>query len=61
MNDLTQGNVFKKFLILTLPLIVTGILSQSFGMINSMMVGKILGESELAYIDDFLESKEECV
>ena len=50
MKDLTQGNVFKKFLIFTLPLIVTGILSQSFGMINSMMVGKILGESELAYI-----------
>ena len=50
MRDLTKGNVFKNFLIFTLPLIVTGILSQSFGMINSMMVGKILGENELAYI-----------
>ena len=50
VKDLTKGNIFKNFLIFTFPLILTGILSQSFGIINSMMVGKILGENELAYI-----------
>ena len=50
MKDLTRGNIYKNFIAFSLPLVLTAILSQSFSMINSMMVGKLLGDNELAYI-----------
>lgn len=50
MKDLTSGNIYKNFIAFTLPLILTGILSQSFSIVNSIMVGKLLGDAELAYI-----------
>lgn len=50
MKDLTKGSLYKNFIIFTLPLVLTGVLSQSFSIVNSIMVGQLLGDSDLAYI-----------
>ena len=44
MKNLTEGNIYKNFLIFAIPLILSGVLSQGFNLVNSAIAGKYLGE-----------------
>lgn len=48
MKDLTTGNTYKKFFMFAIPLILSGLLSNSFNIINQILSGKYLGEYGLA-------------
>ena len=50
MKNLTEGNIYKTFLLFAVPLILSGILTQAHNTIDSMIAGKYLGESGLAAI-----------
>lgn len=44
-EKLYEGNIQKKYLLFAIPLILSGLLSQSYNVINSMMIGKFIGSS----------------
>lgn len=48
MKDLTHGNIYKTFMLFAIPMILSGILSQAYGLIDSSIAGKYLGSSGLA-------------
>ena len=48
MKDLTSGNIRKNFLLFSIPLIISSILTQSFSLINTAVAGKFLGDSGIA-------------
>ncbi|MBQ4515722.1 MAG: hypothetical protein II978_02920 [Clostridia bacterium] len=48
MKDLTKGNIYKTFILFAIPLILSGLLSQAYNIIDSMIAGKFLGEHGLA-------------
>lgn len=48
--DLTQGNVWKKMIRFTLPIILTMILQQAYVMADSLVVSNCIGETALAII-----------
>ncbi len=48
MKNLIQGNIFKNLILFAIPLMLSGLLSQSFGTINTMIIGKLLGEAGIA-------------
>lgn len=50
MKDLTQGNVYKTFLNFSIPLMLSGLLSQSYGIIDIAIVGRFLRDEGLAAI-----------
>ncbi len=50
MKNLTEGNIYKTFILFAVPLILAGILAQAHNTIDSMIAGKYLGESGLAAI-----------
>ena len=50
MKDLTQGNIYKTFLLFSLPIIVSGLLSQSYNIIDTAIAGRWLGDAGLAQI-----------
>ena len=50
MKDLTQGNIFKTFFLFGFPLVLSGLLSQTYNVIDTAIAGKFLGESGLASI-----------
>ncbi len=50
MKDLTQGNIYKTFLLFSLPIIISGLLSQSYNIIDTAIAGKWLGDIGLAQI-----------
>lgn len=50
MKNLTEGNIYKTFLLFAVPLILSGILSQAYNTIDGMIAGKYLGERGLAAI-----------
>lgn len=50
MKDLTQGNTFKTFFLFGMPLVLSGLLSQSYNIIDTMIAGKFLGEDGLAAV-----------
>lgn len=39
MKDLTQGNIYKTFFLFSIPLILSGVLSQMFSTVNAIMAG----------------------
>ena len=47
-EKLYEGNMRKKYLLFALPLIFSGLISQSYNFINSMMIGKFLGSEAYA-------------
>jgi len=49
-TDLTEGNVFKTLIIFTLPILLGNIFQQLYGFVDSMIVGRILGENSLAAV-----------
>jgi len=48
MKDLTQGNIYKNFILFAIPLVFAGILSQGYHIIDTVIAGKYLGDSGLA-------------
>lgn len=50
MQDLTKGNIYKTFLLFALPMVLSGILSQCYSVVNTVIAGKLLGEGALGAI-----------
>ena len=48
LEKLYDGNMRKKYLLFTIPLILSALLSQSYNFINSMMIGKFIGSEAFA-------------
>lgn len=48
IEKLYEGNMRRKYLIYAIPLILTSLLTQSYNMVNSMMIGKFLGSQAFA-------------
>ncbi|MBQ8323103.1 MAG: hypothetical protein IJX91_03970 [Clostridia bacterium] len=48
MKDLTKGNIYKTFFLFGLPLVLSGLLSQAYGIIDTAIAGKFLGDRGLA-------------
>lgn len=48
MKDLTRGNIYKTFFLFGLPLALSGLLTQSFHIVDTMIAGKFLGDIGLA-------------
>ncbi len=49
-DDLTQGNLAKALLLFTLPILLGNIIQQIYGITDSIVVGRILGEDALAAV-----------
>lgn len=50
MKDLTKGNIYKTFFMFGLPLVLSGLLSQTYHIIDTSIAGKLLGDEGLAAI-----------
>ncbi len=50
MKDLTRGNTLKTFLLFAFPLVLGGVLSQGYNLIDTIIAGKMLGDMGLAAI-----------
>ena len=50
MKDLTQGNIHKSFLLYSIPVIITSVLTSAFGIIDTSIAGYFLGAKGLAAI-----------
>jgi len=50
MKNLTQGNIYKNFILFAFPMVLAGILSQSYHIIDTVIAGKFLGNTGLAAI-----------
>lgn len=50
MTDLTTGNIYKKFLLFGLPMVFSGLLSQAYGIVDTMIAGRYLGDNGLAAV-----------
>jgi Na+-driven multidrug efflux pump len=50
MKDLTRGNTVKTFILFAIPLVLGGVLSQGYNLIDTIIAGKLLGEEGLAAI-----------
>lgn len=50
MNDLTQGNIYKKFILFAVPIVLSGLLSQAYQIIDTAIAGQFLGDVGLAQI-----------
>lgn len=50
MKNLTEGNIRKNFFIFALPLVLSGVLSQAYSVIDTVIAGKFLGDTGLAAI-----------
>ena len=48
MKDLTSGNVYKTFFLFGFPMVLSGLLSQMYGIIDTSIAGKLIGETGLA-------------
>ena len=50
MRDLTKGNIYKTFLLFAIPIVLSGILSTAYNLIDTMIAGKFLGAHGIASI-----------
>ena len=50
MKDLTSGNIYKNFFVFALPMVLAGVLSQMYHTIDTIIAGKLIGDSALAAI-----------
>jgi putative MATE family efflux protein len=48
--NLTEGNVFKTLIMFALPILLGNIFQQLYGFVDSMVVGRTLGENSLAAV-----------
>lgn len=49
-KDLTQGNIYKSFLLYTIPLILSAMLSSLYSTVDAMIAGKLISEHALGAI-----------
>ncbi len=47
-KNLSEGNIYKNFILFALPLVLTGVLNQAYSIIDSIIAGRFLGEGALA-------------
>ena len=50
MKDLTTGNIYKNFILFALPMVFSGLLSQAYATIDTVIAGKYLGDVGLAAV-----------
>lgn len=50
MKDLTRGNIYKTFLLFAIPLMLSGLLSQAYSIVDTMIAGRFLGDAGLSAI-----------
>lgn len=50
MKNLTEGNIYKNFILFAVPIILSGLLSQMYSVVDSIIAGKYLGEHGLAAV-----------
>ena len=50
MKKLTEGNIWKTFILFAIPMVLSGLLSQAYTMIDTMIAGHYLGEEGLAAV-----------
>lgn len=50
MKNLTTGNIYKTFILFAIPLVLSGLLSQAYHTIDTIIAGKFLGSDGLAAI-----------
>ncbi len=50
MKDLTKGNIYKTFILFAIPLVLSGLLSQAYNIIDTVIAGKFLGSDGIAAI-----------
>ena len=50
LKNLTGGNIYKTFLLFSFPLVLAGVLSQGYTIINTVIAGKLIGDDALAVI-----------
>lgn len=48
MKDLTQGNIYKTYLLFAIPLVLAGLFTQAYGIVDTVIAGRFLGETGLA-------------
>lgn len=48
MKDLTQQNIYKTFFLFGAPLVLAGLLAQAYGIIDTSIAGKMIGDKGLA-------------
>lgn len=50
MKDLTKGNIYKTFILFSIPLVLTGVLTMASNLVDTVIAGKFLGENGLAAV-----------
>ncbi len=50
MKDLTSGNIYKNFIFFAFPMVLSGLLSQAYSTIDTVIAGKYIGEAGLGAI-----------
>lgn len=50
MKDLTSGNIYKNFILFAIPMVLSGMLSQAYSTIDTVIAGKFIGDSALAAV-----------
>lgn len=50
MKDLTRGNIYKNFILFAIPMVLAGVFSQAYSIIDTAIAGKFIGENALAAI-----------
>lgn len=50
MRRLTDGNIYKTFILFAIPIVLSGLLTQSSQLINTMIAGRFLGSDGLAAV-----------
>ncbi len=50
MKDLTQGNIYKTFFLFAIPIVLSGLLTMTYNLVDTMIAGKFLGEAGLAAV-----------
>lgn len=50
MKDLTTGNIYKNFILFAFPMVLSGLLTQAYATIDTVIAGKYLGEVGLAAV-----------
>lgn len=50
VKDLTKGNIYKNFILFAIPMVLSGLLSQGYSIIDTVIAGRYLGAQGLAAI-----------
>lgn len=50
MKDLTSGSIYKNFILFAIPMVLSGMLSQAYSTVDTVIAGKFIGDSALAAV-----------